>query len=119
MPMCMLGGDDLLCGLTVGETQWNQLSEIGSQLLTEKKISECTQILGVAVHDKVLDQQLFLAVNRAIERLPAAKAGEERGKDFVSDVLDVSEEFAYEKPQDDVESWAPKSGTQPKVQLST
>jgi len=118
LPLCVLGGDDKLCGLTVGDTQWNQVSQIAEDLHQTKKISKLTLIpepaLKVEGGERSLHPQLFQAVSTALDALTGTAAGD---TDFIVDVLDVSEEFAHEKPEDNVLPWTPKTGTSPKDQL--
>lgn len=123
MNICMLGGDDKLCGLTVQEVQWNQISEIGSELLRTKKISALSSSTGGALDDRVLNPVLFQMGNTTLDALSAAPppaaallAGEEE-ETFVSDVLDVSESFSKEKDPDEVAAWTPKAKSQPKDQV--
>mmetsp|Transcript_133504 Transcript_133504/g.415160 ORF Transcript_133504/g.415160 Transcript_133504/m.415160 type:complete len:366 (+) Transcript_133504:3-1100(+) len=117
LPLCVLGGDDRLCGLTVGDTQWNQVTTIAEELGASKKISRLTTNPDPALRSEGGEQsllpQLAEACRRALEEAPGANDG-----DFVRDVLDVSEEFAHEKPEDDVSPWSPKEGTSPKDQLA-
>mmetsp|Transcript_22973 Transcript_22973/g.78226 ORF Transcript_22973/g.78226 Transcript_22973/m.78226 type:complete len:845 (+) Transcript_22973:83-2617(+) len=126
MPVCLVGGDDPLFGVTTnGETQWSALSDLCEEMLKDKRIPSLAQISETALlrsssEGASLNPELAAAVRVALDRLPAAaERGQERGKDFMTDVLDVSEEFSQERPPEleGVEPWRPPKGGRAKVQL--
>uniref|UniRef100_A0A7S4SR51 Phospholipase/carboxylesterase/thioesterase domain-containing protein n=1 Tax=Alexandrium monilatum TaxID=311494 RepID=A0A7S4SR51_9DINO len=123
LPICALGGEDKLCGLTVGDTQWNQVTAITEELKVSRKISRLTLIPDTALKDeggeRSLHPQLVEAVCQALEEPPRApEAQGAREEDFVRDVLDVSEDLAHEMPEDDAGPWVPQQGFSPKDQLA-
>mmetsp|Transcript_36697 Transcript_36697/g.93510 ORF Transcript_36697/g.93510 Transcript_36697/m.93510 type:complete len:386 (-) Transcript_36697:238-1395(-) len=126
MPVCLVGGDDSLFGVTTnGDTQWSALSDLCEEMLKDKRIPTLAQISETALQRSSsegasLNLELAAAVRAALDRLPAAaNGGQERGKDFMTDVLDVSEEFSQERPPEleGVEPWRPPKGSSAKVQL--
>jgi len=94
-------------------------------MLKDKRIPSLAQISETALlrsssEDASLNPELAAAVRVALDRLPAAAdGGQERGKDFMTDVLDVSEEFSQERPPEleGVEPWRPPKGGSAKVHL--
>jgi len=124
MPVCLVGGDDPLFGLTCNEEQWNQLTHLCAELARDKRIPKFTEFGGTSLESghggaRRLSPELFKAVSASLEQ-PLESRSSERGQEFMSEVLNASEEFSQER-QDfaGVPQWTPKKGSSPKIQLES
>jgi len=124
LPLCILGGDDPLCGLTVGDTQWLQITEVSEEMKRTDKIPDLTMLSDTALRteagtgSKRLNPGLFDSVNKWLDAKPGDFSTlDGRGKDFLEDVLNVSEEFSLENRQTDFPKWNAPHGTNAKARL--